>query len=112
MFFIVTKYLTPRGFRGLTVYPFVFMKYKLDKGNPVFINHEKIHLKQQLELFILPFFIWYGLEYLIRLVQYKNGFLAYKNISFEREAYANESNLEYLNKRRAYRFLSYIRLKV
>ncbi|AWG20097.1 hypothetical protein FFWV33_00470 [Flavobacterium faecale] len=111
MFFVVTKYLTPRGFRGLTVYPFVFMRYASDKINLVFVNHEKIHLKQQLELFILPFFIWYLLEYLLRLVQYKNAFLAYKNISFEREAYANESDLDYLNRRKLYSFLSYFRPK-
>ncbi|MCW2118727.1 hypothetical protein [Flavobacterium sp. 7A] len=110
MFFVVTKYLTPRGFRGLTIFPFVFMKYASDKVNPVFINHEKVHLKQQLELLILPFFIWYGLEYLIRLLQYRNAYLAYKNISFEREAYANESNLDYLNERRLFSFLYYIRL--
>jgi len=30
----------------------------LDKGNLVFINHEQIHLLQQLELLLLSFFIW------------------------------------------------------
>ncbi len=83
MFLIVAKYLIPRGYRGLTAFPFVLIKYREDKGNKVFINHEKIQLRQQLELFILPFFIWYVLEYLVRLVQYKNRDLAYRNISFE-----------------------------
>ncbi|MCG9791281.1 hypothetical protein [Flavobacterium algicola] len=112
MFFVVTKYLTPKSFRGLTLFPFVFMKYAADKVNVVFINHEKIHLKQQIELLIIPFFLWYGLEYLIRLIQYKDKYIAYKNISFEREAYANESNLDYLHQRKAFKFLSYIRSKI
>ena len=59
MFLIVAKYLIPNGYRGWAAYPFVFVKYQSDKGNPVFVNHEKIHLRQQLELLILPFFICY-----------------------------------------------------
>lgn len=108
MFLIITKYIIPKGFRGLTVFPFVFVKYPSDKENKVFVNHEKIHLRQQLELLILPFFILYTLEYLVRLVQYRNKNLAYLNISFEREAYDKESDLDYLKKRRFFTFLKYI----
>ena len=111
MFLIVTKYLIPKGYRGLAVFPFVFIKYGMDKGNEIFVNHEKIHLRQQLELLIIPFFIWYFIEYLVRLAQYKNADLAYRNISFEREAYANESNLEYLKKRPFFSFCNYLFLK-
>ena len=50
MFLIVTKYLIPKGYRGLAVFPFVFVKQALDKKNEVFVNHERIHLRQQLEL--------------------------------------------------------------
>lgn len=108
MFLIVTKYLIPKGYRGLTAFPFVFIKHRVDKENMVFVNHEKIHLRQQLELLVIPFFIWYFIEYLVRLVQYKNADLAYRNISFEREAYANELNLEYLKNRSILRVLNYL----
>lgn len=111
MFLIVVKYLIPKGYRGLTVFPFVFVKYGVDKENAIFINHEKIHLRQQLELLILPFFVWYLLEYFVRLFQYKNTNLAYRNISFEREAYANESNFEYLKSRPILGFGNYLYLK-
>jgi hypothetical protein len=111
MFLIVVKYLIPNGYRGLAVFPFVFVKYEKDRLNKVFVNHEKIHLRQQAELLILPFFIWYLLEYCFRLVQYKNANLAYRNISFEREAYANESNLVYLENRVFFQFLRYLDLK-
>ncbi|GAA3767117.1 hypothetical protein [Flavobacterium ginsengiterrae] len=111
MFLIVAKYLIPKGYRGMAVFPFVLMKYDVDKTNAVFVNHEKIHLKQQLELLIIPFFIWYFLEYLIRLIQYKNGALAYRNISFEREAYTKERDLNYLKNRSFFQFLNYIKLK-
>lgn len=107
MILIVFKYLTPRGFRGLTFFPFVFLTDKDDKLNTVFINHEKIHIRQQLELLILPFYIWYLSEYLFRLIQYKDRKKAYFNISFEREAYANEKDLNYLKKRSFWNFLKY-----
>ena len=111
MFLIVAKYLIPKGFRGFTLFPFVLVKFPEDKQNVILVNHEKIHLRQQLELLILPFFIWYLLEYCVRLVQYKNANLAYRNISFEREAYENESNLVYLKNRVFFQFLRYLDLK-
>lgn len=111
MFLIITKYLIPKGFRGLTTFPFIFIRYPADKENFVFVNHEKIHLRQQLELLILPFFIWYFFEYVFRLIQYKNRNLAYRNISFEREAYSKESDLGYLKKRAIFSFASYLILK-
>lgn len=111
MFLIVTKYLIPKGFRGLTLFPFVLLKYPKDKEDPIFINHEKIHLRQQMELFIFPFFIWYLTEYLVRLVQYQNVNLAYRNISFEREAYGKENDFEYLKNRTFLSFLKYLHKK-
>jgi hypothetical protein len=111
MFLIVAKYLIPKGYRGMAVFPFVLVKYDLDKTNGIFVNHEKIHLKQQKEMLVLPFFIWYFLEYLFRLIQYKNKDLAYRNISFEREAYAKERDFDYLKKRSFFQFLNYITLK-
>jgi hypothetical protein len=108
MFLIVTKYLIPKGYRGLAVFPFVFVKYRLDKENSVFVNHERIHLRQQSELLFIPFFIWYFFEFILRLIQYKNKDLAYRNLSFEREAYANEKDLNYIKKRPFWGFLKYV----
>ncbi|MFT5964102.1 MAG: hypothetical protein ACI9L6_000827 [Flavobacterium sp.] len=77
MFLIVTKYLIPTGFRGLIAFLFVFVKYHGDKENSVPTNHEKIHLRQQQELLILPFFVIYIIKYFFGLVQYGNRNLAY-----------------------------------
>ncbi|WP_264549067.1 hypothetical protein [Flavobacterium sp. N2820] len=107
MILLVFKYLIPKGFRGLTFYPFVFLADKDDRLNEVFINHEKIHIRQQLELLIVPFYLWYFIEYLIRLLQFRNRKKAYYSISFEKEAYANEKDLEYLKSRSFWRFLRY-----
>ena len=105
----ISKHIVPKDYTGITIFPFVFLKSKQLKGNKVLINHEKIHLRQQLELLVVPFYIVYGTEFLVRLIQYKNWHIAYRNISFEREAYTNEFNLKYLKQRSFWSFLKYLR---
>ncbi len=66
------------------------------------LNHELIHCQQQLEWLYLPFFILYVAEWLWYLIKYRNSDKAYRSISFEREAYSNEKNLNYLRHRQHY----------
>ena len=91
---------------GMAVFPFIFVKYKMP--SKVLINHERIHFRQQIELLILPFYLWYILEYLIYRLSGKNSHQAYMNISFEREAYANDDDLTYLKKRKIWSFWKYL----
>ena len=106
---LVTRYLFFRGFVGLTLWPLIILKHDQLKADSVLLNHERIHLRQQLELFVLPFFLWYLVEWFIGLVKYRNSYLAYQNISFEREAYTHDTDLSYLKHRRPWRFLRYLR---
>lgn len=105
---LIAKFLVPKGYLGITLYPFIVLKQSAFKHNKVLINHEKIHLRQQLELLVLPFFIWYALEFLLRLIQYRQWQTAYRNISFEREAYQHEANFNYLKGRPFFGFLRYL----
>ena len=73
------------------------------------INHERIHTTQMRELLFVPFYILYVAEWLVRLVQYRNRDTAYRNISFEREAYAYGHSLDYLRRRRRYAWLRFLR---
>ncbi len=108
---LISKYLVPKGCIGLAIFPFVFLKSKHLQSHTILINHEKVHLRQQLEMLIVPFYLMYGIEFLVRLFQYKEWDLAYRNISFEREAYDNESNLDYLRHRPIWAFLKYVFVK-
>lgn len=94
-----------KRFSGCAVWPFVFVKSEYLKNDKVFINHERIHLRQQLELLIVFFYLWYGIEYLVHLIRLKSKQAAYRSISFEKEAYANENDLNYLKKRSFWAFL-------
>lgn len=93
---------------GITLYPFIFIVTKKLKQNKVFINHEHIHLRQQLEMLIIPFYICYLLNYLINRIKYKTHHHAYLNICFEREAYANEAQLGYLKARKLWTWRHYL----
>ncbi|MDO6761368.1 hypothetical protein Q4566_14240 [Tamlana sp. 2_MG-2023] len=101
--------MIPKGYTGLTLFPFIFLKHRKLLKDVILLNHERIHLKQQLEMLVLPFYMFYVSEFLIRLGYYQNWKKAYRNISFEREAYTNQSNLEYLKVRPFWAFLKYLR---
>lgn len=66
------------------------------------VNHELIHSAQQKELLWILFYIIYLIEWVIRFCQYGNWHKAYMNISFEKEAYSNGNNLNYLKTRKLY----------
>jgi len=108
MIIIVSKYLVPKGYAALTVFPFVFLREEKMKSNTTLLNHEKIHLRQQAELLIIPFFIWYAFEFLIRATALKKWKAAYKSISFEKEAYTNDFNSNYLKTRTLWSFIKYL----
>lgn len=105
----VYKYIVPNGYVAITIFPFIFLKYAALKRNEVLINHENIHLRQQLELLIIPFYLIYGIEFFVKLIIYRNWKLAYLNLSFEREAYSNEYDFMYLKSRKFWQFLKYLR---
>jgi hypothetical protein len=108
MFIIVSRYLIPKGYQGITFFPFIIVLNQNLKQNQVMVNHERIHIRQQMEMLILPFFLWYGMEFFIRWFICKDKNIAYRSISFEREAYANEKDLNYLKQRSFWKFLDYI----
>ena len=103
---LVVKWL-PENVAAMTIFPFIFFMNEEYKNNPETVNHEKIHIKQQLEMFILPFFIWYGIEFLIKRIK-NDSLTAYNNISFEKESYANQNNLNYLSTRKRYSWVKYL----
>ena len=105
---LISKYIVPKGYTGLAIFPFVFLKHQSLKMDNILINHEKIHLRQQMELLIIPFYCVYVIEFLIRLLIYRKWKTAYRNISFEREAYSNEKDLNYLKSRPFWKFLGYL----
>lgn len=107
MIIVATRFLRKSKINGITLFPFILLRNKSLKNNKVLINHEKIHIRQQIELLIIFFYLWYVAEYYYWYYKLGNKQQAYRRISFEREAYANEENLQYLKTRTFWNFLKY-----
>lgn len=87
---------------GMALFPFILVNTEKLKFDEVIIRHEVIHLRQQLELLILPFYFFYLINYLYNRLIYKDHHKAYMNIVFEREAYANDAFPDYLKRRKLF----------
>jgi len=105
---LVSKHFFYKNYVGLTLWPFIILKNHTLKKDAILIHHERIHLKQQQELLLLPFYILYLTEWIMRCIIYFDSYRAYQNISFEREAYANEKNLNYASERKPFAFIKYL----
>jgi hypothetical protein len=97
-----------KGAEGLTLWPFIFLKQSKEHVGSVTIHHEKIHLRQQAELFILPFYVLYLLDFLFGLIKYRSVMISYLNIIFEKEAYENMNDTGYLHTRRLFAWIKYL----
>lgn len=106
VFFIVVPRLPAAA---MALYPFMLVKKAIYKKDDTIINHEKIHFRQQLELLIVFFYVLYFCFYLINLFKYRKHILAYRNIAFEKEAYQNEINLNYLKTRPFYSWINFLK---
>lgn len=94
-----------KGFAAINLFGILFVR----KGVLItarLVRHETIHTEQMKELLFVPFYVLYVLEWLVKLCFY--GKKAYRNISFEREAYSNDEDTCYLLTRRRFAFLKYI----
>lgn len=125
---IYNKFIPLKGFKAMMLFGLLFVR-KGATMNEADMNHEKIHAEQYREmtstgllaavllsvfglwwtLLVAPlaYYIWYVVEWIVRLAIIKDAHAAYRNISFEREAYANETDLEYLSNRKGYAFLDF-----
>lgn len=89
---IKNKLIPFKGFKAMTIWPFLFYKGEM---TVIELNHEAIHAAQQKEMFLLGFYAKY--------LTYK-----YDNNPFEKEAYVNENNLVYLKTRKRNAWKNYI----
>ena len=133
MIIIKNKIIPFEGYSTINLFGILFTK--MENLSKTTINHESIHTQQILELFIssllllfflclvfnlnflwlllspCSFYIWYIIEYLIIRFKHKRQKNAYHDISFEEEAYNNESNLKYLDNRKHFAWLKYLKIR-
>lgn len=69
---IYNKLIPFKGFKAIAIFPFIFARKEHKPLPERAIRHESIHLMQQMELLSLLFFLWYGVEWIVRLIQYRS----------------------------------------
>ena len=106
---IYNNILPIKGFIAMNLFGVLFVRKKYNPLSIYDINHELIHTQQMKELWYVLFYILYILDWIIKLLKYKNFNLAYRNIFFEKEAYTNMYDLKYLNYRHKFAFKNYLK---
>jgi len=95
------------GYKCINLFGILFVRGNA-RIDDITLNHEKIHTAQMKEMLYVFFYLWYVIEWFIRLFAFKGAKFAYRNISFEREAYQREGDLTYLSRRKMFAFVGYI----
>lgn len=96
-----------KGYKILNVCGLLFV-HKGTEVTATDLRHEAIHTRQCYEMLIIGFYLWYLFQWLFLLIYFHgDNHLAYRNICFEREAYMNEDNLDYLQNRKMFNWLNY-----
>ena len=99
--YVMKKLPLCRGYYAICLFGFVLSVRPL---SPMEVNHELIHAAQQKELLYIPFFLWYGIEWLVLFCKYRNWEKAYFHIRFEEEAYHHQADLNYLKHRKHFHY--------
>lgn len=105
---IYNKYIPFKGYIAINLFGIIFARKEFNPISERTLNHERIHTVQMKELLFVFFYLWYGIEWVIRLFQYRDRKEAYLNISFEREAYSNQKDRSYIKVRKKSEFRKYL----
>lgn len=121
-----------KGYKAITILPFIFARNSAKWLKDYEENHESIHMRQQLEVLVasaiiiavlilvfnlswwwlllslVVYYACYGIDYCIRYIAYSSPKEAYRNIAAEQEAYANQYDLGYLKARKPFAWCKYL----
>jgi hypothetical protein len=115
---IFLSIFSPIDIWAITIWPFIFCRGEMNDRD---IRHETTHIEQCNDLLVVGTVIIYLWDYFHGLIKYRNdisglnsrghpytsvGDKAYHRTRAEQEAYSNDHNLEYLEKRKRREWLS------
>jgi len=97
--------VAPLNIGAITIFFLVFSRGKINETTK---RHETIHFQQFFELAFVGFPILYYGFWLLNLLKGDDRESAYYNIPFEKEAYYNDADENYLSKRKRFSWIHYI----
>lgn len=112
---VYNKFIPFKGYLAINLFEILFVRgTRSEKEHRItgrVKNHEMIHTAQMRELAYVFFYLWYFVEYcIIRLFHRKQG-CAYHDVSFEEEAYLHENDDQYLQNRKHYAWMKFLRAR-
>lgn len=105
---VVNNIIPFPGYKAINLFGVLFVR-KNAKIDNITLNHEAIHTAQMKELLYIFFYLFYVIDWLIGLMAYVSFSKAYRDICFEKEAYQNEGNINYLKSRKPFAFIKYLK---
>jgi hypothetical protein len=101
------RLLTANYLESVTIAPFgIYSKNHNNNNNKIRINKSKIRWAQQIEMYIIFYYLWYFIEWTMRIPTDKIN--SFKNLSMEKEVDLNMNNLEYLKTRKRFAWTKYL----
>lgn len=91
---------------GVTLWPFIFVRWS-SVGDESLLRHERIHICQYNELFVVGFLFIYAYDWFCGLLKYRDAREAYRMIRFEQEAREFEGVSGYIALRESYSWTKY-----
>lgn len=107
MLIIENDYIPFPGYKCVNLCGILFVRTGARIG-AVDLAHEEIHSRQVLELFVIGFYVWYLIEWFIKLIRYGDPWVAYRDLGFEKEAYYRQTDPGYLSWRPRFAFWDYV----
>lgn len=128
---IYSKFIPAKGYISILILFWMVVREEYRNRLPWFAEiHEGIHLQQLIEslllgvgLFVIMikegcglwsvsalflFYVWYVVEFIVKLALTFSWKKAYMSVSFEQEAYGNHLEKNYLERRPAFAWVKYI----
>ena len=117
----------------IAIGPFVLSKLSESEMPQYVRNHECTHSRQWVEMTLfaglllqasvlacgvsawwllavpMAYYLWYGMEYLVRFCILRDGKKAYRAVSFEQEAYAHENDADYNENAGYFAWMKYLK---
>ena len=117
---IYSKYIPFKGYQAITILLWMVVRKEYKNSLPWWVEcHETTHLKQEIEMLFIFFYIEYCIEYIVKfftiffigLIHFKfdiSFYRAYESLAVEQEAFEHQDELYYNEVRKHYAWIKYI----
>jgi hypothetical protein len=95
-------------YTGLSFFVFIWITREPHDQTQL-IRHEKIHFWQQVEMLFIFHWIFYAFFYMVARLNGQCHYIAYRYNPFEVEAFNNDPDENYLEKRRAFAWAAFVK---